>query len=369
MKKLFVFFAALAISGGMLFAQAPVNRIANITEKGINHQATVYQTGPGFIRADVVQEKAFNTAKIDQINLHNMSGALIVSKVAQTGIGNEATVKQTHNGIAPFILNTVIDQSGNKNKADQTQGPDQNHILGPLNATITQSGNDNTASQTQFKAFNDASILQSGNHNIADQKQFGMNLEADIIQSGNGNNASQEQYGMNNKAYANQSGNGNNASQEQYGMNNKAYANQSGDGNISTQIQREFSSSSYASVLQKGNLGTAIQDQTGSWNKAEIEQGTNSFGNYAKQTQVSDGQFTFGNYVNKAEIYQDGLGPNYAEQIQTNMFNVIPNEAAIAQLGSMNYASQTQYGGSNQSAISQTGTFNHAVVIQTPLIP
>lgn len=346
MKKLFVFFAALAISGGMLFAQAPVNRIANITEEGINHQATVYQTGPGFIRADVVQEKAFNTAKIDQINEHFLNGALIVSTVTQTGIGNEATVKQTHNGLFSFPLNAVIDQSGNRNEAFQTQGPDQNHILGPLNATITQSGNDNTASQTQFKAFNDASILQSGNHNIADQKQFGMNLKADIIQSGNGNTASQVQYGMNNEASATQSGNN----------------------NTSTQIQRQLSSSSDASVLQKGNWGTALQDQTGSWNKAEIEQGTYSSGNYAKQIQVSDGQSTFG-YVNKAKITQEGFGSNYAEQIQTNYSSIIPNEAAIAQLGSMNYASQTQYGGSNQSAISQTGTFNHAVVIQTPLIP
>lgn len=343
MKKLFVFFAALAISGGMSFAQ---NRIANITETGLGHQATVNQAGPGFISADVVQEKAFNTAKIDQINERHFPGALIVSKVTQTGIGNEATVKQTHNGLLAFPLNAEILQSGNRNKAEQTQGPDQNHILGPLSAIITQSGNDNTATQMQVKSFNDASILQSGNHNTADQKQFGMNLKADIIQSGNGNRATQEQYGMNNEASATQSGNG----------------------NRSTQIQRQLSSFNDASVIQNGNFGTALQDQRGSKNNAEIEQGAYSFGNYAKQIQVSDGQFTFG-YVNKAKITQDGFGSNYAEQIQTNMSNIVPNEATIAQDGFMNYASQTQFAGSNLSTISQTGAFNHAVVTQTPLVP
>lgn len=369
MKKSFLFFAALAISGGMSFAQAPINRIAEISQEGLMNKAGVNQSGPGYIRAEVKQEKGFNTAKIDQINLHNMPGALIESKVIQTGIGNDATVKQTHNGMGMFPLTAKIVQTGNKNTASQIQGPASfSPFLGPLSAKIIQTGNGNTANQEQYGVNNKAKIIQTGNHNTASQLQTNASNLAKIIQTGNDNTADQKQYGMNLKAKIIQKGDGNTANQEQYGMFNVAYASQPGNNNLSTQIQHQFSSNNYASVLQKGNWGTAWQEQSGNWNKAEIEQGDYSFGNKAIQIQKSDGQAAFGNYVNIAKITQDGFGSNYAEQYQTNMFNVIPNEATIAQTGFMNYASQTQFGGSNLSTITQTGTSNTAVVTQTPFI-
>jgi len=295
-----------------------------------------------------------------------MPGARVVSKVYQTGMGNEAIVEQTHNG--GFKIKAVIDQSGDKNRALQIQGPDHDNVLGPLRAKITQSGNGNTASQIQYKAFNTATILQSGNGNNASQLQMRSFNYANIDQSGNGNTADQKQYGLNSKAEINQSGDKNTATQEQHGFFNEAYASQSGNGNTSTQIQHKFSAFNYASVSQKGIAGTAWQEQFGNWNKAEIEQGDHSFGNAAKQIQKSDGQGTFGNYVNLAKICQDGEGGNTASQFQMNMFNVIPNEAIITQSGFMNTASQTQFGGDNYSNICQTGAWNNAVVTQTPFI-
>lgn len=369
MKKSFLFFAALAISSGMSFAQAPMNRIADISQKGLKNDATVNQAGPGFIRADVLQTHAFNTAKIDQINLHNMPGAFIESTVEQTGIGNDATIKQTHNGMGMFPLTATIYQSGNNNLATQIQGPDPSHHIGALNALINQSGNDNIASQEQYGVDNEATILQSGNHNKATQLQTNFSNFAKIDQGGSGNTADQKQFGMHLKANILQEGDGNTANQEQYGMFNVANATQSGNYNWSTQIQHQFSSFNYASVVQNGNKGKAWQEQTGNWNKAEIEQGDHSFGNTAIQNQVSDGQGHFGDYVNQASISQDGFGSNYAEQTQTNLFSMIPNIATINQDGFMNTASQTQFGGSNLSTITQTGESNHAVVTQTPFIP
>ncbi len=232
MKKVSLIFAVLFACS---FAMAQTNNSSSVDQSGKNQEAVVDQVGQNSNASAIVQSNEKNKAFVSQVNSPEESGNSTNSYINQSGKRNLATVTQDNNrtntssNIANYLLNAVIDQSGNDNVATQIQGPHSQ--MGATNAYITQSGNSNQAFQIQVRYGNTATIVQSGNSNKAAQAQdtkipddvFGSNNTASIFQSGNSNLAEQEQNGWANNAFIDQSGNGNTAvgynAGQQYGTN------------------------------------------------------------------------------------------------------------------------------------------------------
>lgn len=357
MKKLSFILGMLFIASGVCYAQT---NVVNVTETGTNQKATVDQIGILNL-SNVTQSNGWNTATVTQSNYKEAFST--ISGVNQSGVWNIATIQQVSNGTLDTNPNVVgpleayVNQPGSYNEAIQVQGPTGNETYsqqGKSYAEINQGGNSNFASQHQLRYANHAVINQSGNNNSAKQAQDGELIDEE---------------GSANNALIDQSGSYNTATQEQNGWANTAKAYQSGSGNTSTQKQNNYSWKSDAFVSQSGNYNTAAQEQTGNLNGARIEQASGS--NSALQIQLSGAQNKGTDYspVNKAEIYQLGNDANIAIQTQTNMTNLLPNEAIITQNGYGNYASQTQLNGDNYSSILQEGNYNNAVVTQTMVMP
>lgn len=358
MKKLSIILGMLLIASGVCYAQT---NVVNVHESGTNQKATVDQIGILNL-SNVTQSNGWNTATVTQSNYKDAFST--ISGVNQSGIWNIATIQQVSNGTLVDNSNVVgpleayVNQSGSYNEAIQVQGPTPGNNSGSQQgksyAEINQGGNNNFASQHQLRYANHALINQSGNNNTAEQAQDGELIDEE---------------GSSNSALIDQSGSANTATQQQNGWANTVTAYQSGYGNISTQKQNNYSWKSDAFVSQSGNYNTATQEQTGDLNGARIEQASGS--NTALQIQLSGAQTKGTDYspVNKAEIYQLGNDGNAALQTQTNMTNLLPNEAIITQNGYGNNASQTQLNGNNYSSILQEGNYNNAVVTQTMVMP
>jgi hypothetical protein len=350
MKKLGLFFAAIALSTGASFAQQPLialtpgqTDVSVVFQTGEGHEAKVIQQGT-FNNSSVQQESQLNSATVNQVNT---VGSLIPtqSDIKQTGEQNIATVNQ----ISTLDLSSINNESF--------------IFYLPLTATILQSGSYNTAQQTQVKFMNTATITQTGGENVAIQEQdvemtdgyIGSFNTADINQAGYGNDAFQYQNGWLNTASILQPGNLNTAEQHQdlYSMGNNALVTQAGNSNESYQTQVGYL-----------NKGTVTQNSDN--NQAAQEQDSNSLITFESES-IDDVQDELS--LNDATIWQDGGEDNNAVQIQRNLGLSVANEAISCQLGSKNTSGQNQDGGANYSLIQQKGCENAAFVNQGILMP
>jgi len=293
-----------------------------------NNTSTVNQDGND-LKSIVNQQGLNNTSVQNQVKTNaNVESGMNEAYVTQKGIGNYAN--QWQNGKDGKIDVARINQTGNGNRAWQTQGPQ----AADETADATQRGNNNTSRQTQVGgARNDADVIQDSDLNEAYQYQSGIENKVFAKQNGFSNYAKQDQvdFSKKNVATVYQTGNGNDAFQKQTGAyknsaRGNAYINQTGNFNYANQDQSP-------SVNEQGVYSNdVIINQQGSWDDA-----------YQKQYGLDD-------YAN---ILQRGGQNNYGYQYQD--VNSMSETARLTQTGSFNESWQYQYGTGNTSTVNQSG--------------